>query len=252
MFLITKKPWVGEAKFPAPVERHLSLHVALVGDGDGVTITVRDTTLEKRTEEMHSDFVANVSHELRSPLSALLGFIETLQGPAQDDKEARVRFLDIMIQEANRMARLIDDLLSLSRVQIQEHVVPAEAVNLTLILQNIVDILSLKAEARDMPLILNAVDRAYWVAGDSDQITQVFQNLIDNAIKYGRSGTPVEITCHFLDRMPDRAVPGISVKIKDQGEGIEEEHLPRLTERFYRIDKARSRTLGGPDWDSRL
>ncbi|GGF51258.1 hypothetical protein GCM10011332_00570 [Terasakiella brassicae] len=240
-----KKTWVGDAKFPAPVERHLSLHVALFGDGDGVTITVHDTTLEKRTEEMHSDFVANVSHELRSPLSALLGFIETLQGPAQDDKEARVRFLDIMIQEANRMARLIDDLLSLSRVQIQEHVVPAEAVNLTLILQNIVDILSLKAEARDMPLILNAVDRAYWVTGDSDQITQVFQNLIDNAIKYGRSGTPVEITCNFLDRMPDRAVPGIAVKIKDHGEGIEEEHLPRLTERFYRIDKARSRTLGG-------
>lgn len=241
----TRKDWVGDASFPAPVERHLTLHVALVGYGEGVTITVRDTTLEKRTEEMHSDFVANVSHELRSPLSALLGFIETLQGPAQDDKEARDRFLDIMVQEANRMARLIDDLLSLSRVQIQEHVIPDEAVNLTLVLQNIVDILSIKAQARDMPLILNATKQSYWVAGDADQITQVFQNLIDNAIKYGKAGTTVEISCHVMDRMPDKDVPGIAVKIRDNGEGIEDEHLPRLTERFYRIDKARSRKMGG-------
>ncbi len=241
----TKKKWVGEAKFPEPVKRHLSLHVALFGDAEGVSITVRDTTMEKLTEEMHSDFVANVSHELRSPLSAILGFIETLQGPAQNDGEARERFLNIMVQEANRMARLIDDLLSLSRVQIQEHVIPHDAVDLTPILQNIVDILSLKAEARDMPLILNANKEHHWVVGDPDQMTQVFQNLIDNAIKYGRSGTPVEISCHKQDRMPDRNVPAIAVSIRDYGEGIEQEHIPRLTERFYRIDKARSRTLGG-------
>ncbi|NVK18267.1 MAG: PAS domain-containing protein [Methylocystaceae bacterium] len=242
----SKKDWVGEVKFPAPVERHLSLHVALIKDGEGVVLTVRDTTIVKRTEEMHSDFVANVSHELRSPLSALMGFIETLQGPAQDDRDARERFLNIMIQEANRMARLIDDLLSLSRVQIQEHVAPDDEVNLNVVLQNIVDILSLKAENRQMTLKLNAPkNKEYWIRGDSDQITQVFQNLIDNAIKYGKTNTVVDINIHTLDRMPDRNVPAISVDVRDHGEGIDEEHLPRLTERFYRIDKARSRTLGG-------
>ncbi|MDV7338728.1 ATP-binding protein [Terasakiella sp. A23] len=242
----SKMDWVGEVKFPAPVQRHLSLHVALIGDGEGVVLTVRDTTIVKRTEEMHSDFVANVSHELRSPLSALMGFIETLQGPAQDDREARERFLGIMIQEANRMARLIDDLLSLSRVQIQEHVAPDDDVNLTVVLQNIVDILSLKAENRQMKLHLNVTNnQEYWVQGDTDQITQVFQNLIDNAIKYGKKDTVVEIDVKTLDRMPDRNVPAIAVDVRDYGEGIEEEHIPRLTERFYRIDKARSRTLGG-------
>ncbi|WP_411576849.1 sensor histidine kinase [Terasakiella sp. A23] len=175
-----------------------------------------------------------------------MGFIETLQGPAQDDREARERFLGIMIQEANRMARLIDDLLSLSRVQIQEHVAPDDDVNLTVVLQNIVDILSLKAENRQMKLHLNVTNnQEYWVQGDTDQITQVFQNLIDNAIKYGKKDTVVEIDVKTLDRMPDRNVPAIAVDVRDYGEGIEEEHIPRLTERFYRIDKARSRTLGG-------
>ncbi len=242
----SKKDWIGEAKFPAPVERHLSIHIALIGNGEGVVLTVRDTTLVKRTEEMHSDFVANVSHELRSPLSALMGFIETLQGPAQDDREARERFLNIMIQEANRMARLIDDLLSLSRVQIQEHVAPDDAVNVTVVLQNITDILSLKAMDRNMKLNLNVPNnQAYWVQGDSDQITQVFQNLIDNAIKYGKPDTSVDIAIRTLDRLPDRNVPGVAVDVRDHGEGIDEKHIPRLTERFYRIDKARSRTMGG-------
>ncbi len=241
----SKRPWMGEVKFPAPVERHLSLHVALIGDGEGVAITVRDTTLVKRTEEMHSDFVANVSHELRSPLSALMGFIETLQGPAQDDREARDRFLNIMIQEANRMARLIDDLLSLSRVQIQEHVVPDDDVNIVAILKNITDILHMKADIRDMTLNLRCNEESYWVKGDADQITQVFQNLIDNAIKYGKPGTPVDVSVRSLERMPDKNVPAVAVDIVDHGEGIDENHIPRLTERFYRIDKARSRTLGG-------
>ena len=240
-----KTTWMGEVDFPAPVQRHLSLHVSLVGKSEGVCITVRDTTLMKRTEEMHSDFVANVSHELRSPLSALLGFIETLQGPAQDDRDARERFLNIMIQEANRMARLIDDLLSLSRVEIQEHLVPNDNVNITLILQNIVDILSIKSDKRNMELKLKCTHDNCWVIGDADQITQVFQNLIDNAIKYGKEGTAVEINCRYLDRMPHRKVPGLAVDIRDFGDGITDEHVPRLTERFYRIDKARSRSMGG-------
>ncbi|WP_167730348.1 ATP-binding protein [Terasakiella sp. SH-1] len=241
----TQETWVGDASFPAPVERHLTLHVALIAEGEGVSITVRDTTLEKRTEEMHSDFVANVSHELRSPLSALVGFIETLQGAAQNDPDARERFLGIMIQEANRMARLIDDLLSLSRVQIQEHVVPDDSVDVGLVLQNVTDILALKANDRQMELILNYEAKDCMVAGDSDQMTQVFQNLLDNAIKYGKPATPVEITTRYVDRLPHQNVPGVLVEIRDHGDGIDEEHLPRLTERFYRVDKARSRTLGG-------
>jgi two-component system phosphate regulon sensor histidine kinase PhoR len=241
----TKKNWVGDVKFPEPVRRHLTLHVGLIGDGKGVAITVRDTTLMKRTEEMHSDFVANVSHELRSPLSALMGFIETLQGPAQNDPDARDRFLGIMIQEANRMARLIDDLLSLSRVEIQEHVVPDETVDVKLTLQNIMDILSLRAKNKNMKMVLDCNGDDYQVSGDSDQMTQVFQNLIDNAIKYGREATEVRISCKKLDRMPNRNIPGLEISIADQGDGIEQSHIPRLTERFYRIDKARSRTLGG-------
>ncbi|SCA54889.1 Sensor protein (fragment) [Candidatus Terasakiella magnetica] len=241
----TKETWDGEVKFPAPVERHLSLRVTMIGEREGVSITVRDTTREKRTEEMHSDFVANVSHELRSPLSALVGFIETLQGPANDDPEARERFLGIMIQEANRMARLIDDLLSLSRVQIQEHVAPEEPVNMTTVLKNVVDILSLKAENRQMELILNCEASDCIISGDQDQMTQVFQNLIDNAIKYSKVGTSVEINCRYIEQLPHKSAPGVQVAVCDHGDGIDEEHLPRLTERFYRIDKARSRTMGG-------
>lgn len=240
-----RQPWTGEAKFPAPVERHMSLFVGVIGDGDGVAVTIRDTTLMKRTEEMHSDFVANVSHELRSPLSALLGFIETLQGPARDDKEAQVRFLGIMVQEANRMARMIDDLLSLSRVQIQEHVEPRDVIDLKATIQKILDILSLKAQERDMSFQLDCEEEVFCVIGDEDQMTQVFQNLIDNAVKYGREGTKVEIACQKLDRMPDRPVPAVQISVTDHGDGFDEQHIPRLTERFYRIDKARSRNMGG-------
>lgn len=241
----TGEVWEGEVSFPAPVQRYLSLRVAPIDEGAGVTIVIKDTTVIKRTEEMHSDFVANVSHELRSPLSALLGFIETLQGPASDDAEARERFLEIMIQEANRMARLIDDLLSLSRVEIQEHVRPSDPVDLCKILQNVTDILSLKAEKREMTFNLSMDAEEAIVLGDSDQLTQVFQNLIDNAIKYSRTGTSIDLTVRHLANMPDRAQPALAVDVRDYGNGIEVSHLPRLTERFYRVDKARSRAMGG-------
>lgn len=240
----THRPWVGDAKFPAPVQRHLSLHLSPISQGDGVVVLVRDITLMKRTEEMHSDFVANVSHELRSPLSAILGFIETLQGPAQDDAEARERFLGIMVEEANRMARLVDDLLSLSRVQIQEHLAPQTRIDLSQILKNTVDILTIKAEKRGVTLNLQGADDLF-VLGDDDQIRQVFQNLVDNAIKYGRADSAVDIRCRAIDFMPDRKVPAIVVEVRDHGEGIENDHIARLTERFYRVDKARSRTMGG-------
>jgi len=240
-----KTPWEGEVNFAGSVQRHLSLNISIKGEDQGCVILVRDTTTIKRTEEMRSDFVANVSHELRSPLSAISGFIETLQGPAKNDEEARVRFLNIMIQEANRMARLIDDLLSLSRVEIQEHVVPDDDVNVCLLLKNIVDILSVKSAKENMALKLKCDFDNLVIHGDGDQITQVFQNLVDNAIKYGKPGTPVEISCTEIDQMPNSKQRGVVVEVRDFGEGIAAEHLPRLTERFYRIDKARSRSLGG-------
>jgi two-component system, OmpR family, phosphate regulon sensor histidine kinase PhoR len=241
----TKVSWEGETNFSGIVQRHLSLRISMKGDEDGVVILVKDTTMIKRTEEMRSDFVANVSHELRSPLSAILGFIETLQGPAKNDSVARERFLNIMIQEANRMARLIDDLLSLSRVQIQEHVLPKDDVNIYRLLKNIVDILSVKAEQSNMSLKLSCADEDLLIQGDGDQITQVFQNLVDNAIKYGKPGKFVEITCNEIPRLPNSGQRGVAVEVRDFGDGISEEHLPRLTERFYRVDKARSRHLGG-------
>lgn len=243
--LKSKNPWEGEVNFAGTVQRHLSLNISIKGEDEGCVIIVRDTTTIKRTEEMRSDFVANVSHELRSPLSSILGFIETLQGPAKDDVEARSRFLSIMIQEANRMARLIDDLLSLSRVEIQEHVVPNDDVNISLLLKNIVDILSVKSAQSNMTLKLECDFDDLIIQGDGDQMTQVFQNLVDNAIKYGKSGTSVEISCTVIEQIPNTKKCGIVVEIRDFGDGIAEEHLPRLTERFYRIDKARSRTLGG-------
>jgi len=241
----TRTNWQGEVSFSGTVQRHLSLKISIKGEGEGVIIVVEDTTTMKKTEEMRSDFVANVSHELRSPLSAILGFIETLQGPAKDDTQARERFLKIMVQEANRMARLIDDLLSLSRVEIQEHVVPDDNVNIILILKNIVDILSVKSAKSNMALKLDCDVEDLFIQGDADQITQVFQNLVDNAIKYGKPGTPVEITCHEVENSSGKKGRDVIVEVRDFGEGISQEHLPRLTERFYRVDKARSRGLGG-------
>lgn len=237
--------WQGEAEIPAPIKRHLSLTISLVGEGEGVCIVVKDTTLVKRTEEMHSDFVANVSHELRSPLSSIMGFIETMLGPAKHDEQGKERFMEIMQEEANRMAHLIDDLLSLSRVQIQEHVPPQETVDLKEVLLRVIELNSHNAKRRNMSIEAYNLDRAGVVFGDANQITQVLRNLIDNAIKYSKEGTPIEVNCRFLERMPNKNVPAVAIDIKDFGEGIASEHLPRLTERFYRIDKARSRKMGG-------
>jgi len=188
---------------------------------------------------MRADFVANVSHELRTPLSSLLGFVETLRGPARDDKEAQEKFLTIMHEQAERMSRLIEDLLSLSRIEMDEHTRPRGRVDVRHVLGNVKDMLSMKAAARRMRIELQIPEATAPLPGDADQLTQVFQNLIDNALKYGREGTAVEVT------VSGPAEGELSVSVSDQGEGIAPEHLPRLTERFYRVDAARSRQLGG-------
>ena len=198
-----------------------------------------------RAEAMRSDFVANVSHELRSPLTALTGFIETLGGAARDDAEARDRFLSIMAREADRMDRLIDDLLSLSRVEQDERVRPRGRVDVSGVLERTVAMLGPKAADADKRVELAMEAERTTVAGDEDQLVQVFQNLIENAVKYSRSGTPVQVTAVNEAGVPGFAGIVLTVTVTDHGEGIAPEHLPRLTERFYRVDTGRSRAMGG-------
>ena len=208
-------------------------------------IVLHDVTQSRRAEQTRADFVANVSHELRSPLAALIGFIETIDGPARNDPEARSRFLNIMQREADRMSRLINDLLSLSKVEINEHILPTKQVEINTVIRQVVELLGVKARDRNMSLMLCVDDLNAVVQGDPDELNQVFQNLVDNAIKYGREGTEINIVIKRVDRVPDTNRPGVAVSIEDRGDGIPPEQLPRLTERFYRVDKARSRDMGG-------
>ncbi|MCC7017535.1 MAG: hypothetical protein IT564_10085 [Rhodospirillales bacterium] len=207
-------------------------------------ITLQDLTTIRLTERMRADFIANASHELRSPLASLVGFIETLKGPAKDDAEARERFLDIMHTEGARMARLIDDLLSLSRVEIEERVPPRDSVDLARVIRDTMDLLSMRAEERNVKVELDCPAGVPPVLGDVDQLAQVFRNLIENAIRYGRAGGRVTVTLRPVERIPERGAPGVAVSVTDEGEGIPPDALPRLTERFYRVDKARSKALG--------
>lgn len=239
-----------EITLPLPQQRTFTLHAGLLGSaetagGERVVIVLHDETPIRRAEKSRADFVANASHELRSPLSAVVGFIETLQGPASDDAEARERFLAIMHSEAMRMARLIEDLMSLSRVEFNEHVPPRGQIDLATVLSSVADALTVRAAARDMTISVAGVDERCPMIGDADQLTQVFHNLIDNAIKYGRPGTTIKVTCQTVERLPRTQVPGAVVSVADEGEGILSIHVPRLTERFYRVDEGRSRRLGG-------
>ncbi len=203
-----------------------------------VLVVIRDMTAVRRGEGVRADFVANVSHELRTPLASLLGFIETLRGPAEGDPAARIRFLALMDQQAARMARLVDDLLSLSRIEMNEHQPPGDRVALTPLLQSIADMLAPQAAQKHMQVTIAAPPDLPAALGDADDLTRLFQNLIDNALKYGRAETAVKVTAEV-------AGTEIVVTVADEGEGIAAEHLSRLTERFYRVDAARSRTLGG-------
>ena len=209
---------------------------------DLVLMTFHDLTPLRRVEEMRADFVANASHELRTPLAALSGFIETLQGPARDDVKARERFLGIMQEQARRMARLIDDLLSLSRIELNAHRRPDTPVDLVPIVRQVVDALQTLARDRGVAINIDAANAAI-VLGDRDELVRVFENLIENALKYGAAGKRVDITL-----MPGTAADGTAeaqVAVRDYGPGIAPTHLPRLTERFYRVDVADSRAQGG-------
>ena len=242
-----------EFTLTVPVERQLRARFARIDrpalDAAVAVVTLHDVTELKRAEQMRADFIANASHELRTPLATLTGFIETLRGPARDDAEARERFLAIMGGQAMRMTRLVEDLLSLSRIELNEHVLPRGRVALAPLLRHLAETLELRAGERDMRIVLAVPPDLPDVQGDRDELAQVFQNLLDNAIKYGRAGTKISVSA-ATGRRP-AAIGGrgpagfVSVAIRDRGEGIAREHLPRLTERFYRVDTARSREMGG-------
>lgn len=208
-------------------------------DGSLVLIVLHDTTALRRAERMRADFVANASHELKTPMAGLAGFIETLRGPARDDAAARERFLGIMAEQADRMRRLVDDLLMLSRIEQHEHARPDAEIDVGRVLKGVQDLLQLKASSRGVALEVAVADDLPRVIGDADELTIVFQNLIDNALKYTRPSTVVRVAARPLG--PDY----LSVSVSDEGDGIPAVHLPRLTERFYRVDTARSRQLGG-------
>ena len=215
---------------------------AAAGRAGVVVITVHDLTPIRRVEEMRADFVANVSHELRTPLAALTGFIETLQGPARDDPAARERFLGIMQAQAWRMARLIDDLLSLSRIELRAHQRPDTPVDLVPIVRQVADGLQTLARDRGVAVEVAAPAEPLMVLGDRDELIRLFENLIENGLKYGASGKRVEIA---LARRRADGKGEARVSVRDYGPGIAAEHLPRLTERFYRVDVGESRAQGG-------
>jgi len=230
-----------------PAERWFAAHVAPVAlggeaAGDLVVATLHDLTPIRRVEEMRADFVANASHELRTPLASLAGFIDTLQGPARDDSQARARFLDIMKAQATRMARLIDDLLSLSRIELKVHLQPQTQVDLVPIVRHVADGLQMLARDRGVEISIDMPASPLTIRGDRDELIRVFENLIENALKYGAAGKRVEVTGRRDD---GGSGPEAVIAVRDFGPGIAPEHLPRLTERFYRVDVADSRAQGG-------
>lgn len=230
-----------EQTFPVPVERTFAIRVEPLGEDlpDAAVAVFHDLTALEQTEKMRADFVANVSHELKTPLASLVGYIETLLGPARDDPEAQERFLAIMNDQAQRMSRLIDDLLSLSRIELEEHERPSQPVELQSLLKSVANELAPLAERCSTDLTIDVPDVIPPVQGDRDRLSEVFENLIENGLKYGREGGSLRVTGHEL---PDGM---IAVTVEDDGPGIAKEHISRLTERFYRVDPDRSRETGG-------
>ncbi len=233
----------------APVAREVHATIIVMDRAPNAGATaiavLSDRTRERAVERMRADFVANASHELRTPLASLIGFIDTLRGPAADDPPAQLRFLGIMAEQAQRMNRLIDDLLSLSRIELTEHQPPSEAIDLGALVREIAAGFEPRVGARNIRLELRVAPDLPAVIGDHDQMAQVLQNLIDNAVKYGREGGRVGVSAEIAagERWPAR--PGVVLAVADEGPGIPRAHIPRLTERFYRVDKGRSRNAGG-------
>ena len=222
----------------------IGLDPALPGGGR-VLVVLSDRTRERAIERTRTDFIANASHELRTPLTSLIGFIETLRGPAADDPPAQARFLDIMGEQAARMNRLIDDLLSLSRIEIVEHQAPQGRVDAVSLLTRVAAGFEPRVSARRQSLTVSSPDTLPALLADEDQIVQVLENLLDNACKYGSEGGRIEVSAAPEDSpgLPHRA--GVAISVTDNGPGIARVHLPRLTERFYRAESGRPRGAAG-------
>jgi two-component system phosphate regulon sensor histidine kinase PhoR len=224
---------------PVPIERHFQAYAARISLTPPVTaLLLHDLTVVRRSEQMRADFIANASHELRTPLAAVSGFIETLRGHAREDAAARDQFLDIMGVEAARMRRLIDDLLSLTRIEMNEHVKPEGRIALDGVVRQAANALKPLAAQDGITVTVESQAGVAQIIGDRDELVQLFQNLIHNAIKYGRENGKVEVTLGQQEGQ-------VLVAVHDDGEGIAPNAIPRLTERFYRVDVKRSRERGG-------
>ncbi len=238
-----------DLRLPVPVAREVQATVIPLDprlpDGTAALLVLSDRTRERAVERTRSDFVTNASHELRTPLASLIGFIETLRGPAADDVPAQRRFLGIMAEQAARMHRLIDDLLSLSRIELSEHLPPADRVDVVALVRTVVAGFEPRLAEREVRLELDLRAGLPMVTGDADQLAQVLSNLIDNAMKYGGDRGAISLTVAPPEGVRWPVRPGLVIAVADQGPGIARAHLPRLTERFYRVDKARSRGAGG-------
>jgi len=229
--------------------RVAALHLPESGER-GVVLVLREIGEQLAIERMRSDFVANVSHELRTPVSALLAAVETLLGPARGDPQAREEFLALIEREARRMARLVDDLLQLSRIEATVPQPPTTPCDLRAVVERVIAELRLQAEKGGVELVAEMPDRLPQIVADSEQLHQLVANLVDNAIRHGGEGGRVEVRLVPFDRAPLQAGllagrPAVAICVRDFGPGIAPEHIPRLTERFYRVDRARSRASGG-------
>jgi two-component system phosphate regulon sensor histidine kinase PhoR len=255
------RPQTVDIALPVPVARDLATQVIpmdpALSDGGQLVVVLADRTRERAVERMRADFVANASHELRTPLSSLIGFIETLRGPAEDDREARARFLGIMAEQADRMRRLIDDLLGLSRIELTEHQPPTGRVKLAELARAELDALAPVLASRGARVETELDPDAVAEPADAGQLAQVLRNLLENALRYGKPGGVIhlnvaiaqpevgEVTANGMTARRWPARPGVVFRVQDDGPGIPKEHIPRLTERFYRVDKGRSRDAGG-------
>ena len=245
----------GEAKsrrviaLDMPSNTTYQINVASLGDsnpdGARVVVSLKDISDMREAEQMRTDFVANVSHELRSPLTAFSGFVETLRTVEDIDDDARNHFLELMDMESQRMVRLIADLLSLSKVESQQRKRPDGTADILAIINRVQTTLGDQAQKEGKTFQLSCPDVVPSVPGDEDELTQVFQNLIENAVKYGRRDSQVFIEISQSNRVPGLSGDTLVVDVRDEGEGFEQHHIPRLTERFYRVDTHRSRNKGG-------
>ena len=228
-------------------------HLQLTNAKDNYVILMKNITPLKNIEKVRSSFIANVSHELKTPLATVMGFLETIRGPAKDDKKSMSKFLGIMDKETIRMKRLIDDLLVVSKIESDEHIHPTKKVNLIKTLNNVIESLKEYALKKNIQIRTNyQLSENLSVLGNEDELVQVFTNIIDNSIKYGKINSSIDIKAEEVKEQTDQSedkklFPQLILKIsvKDESDGIHAKHLSRLTERFYRVDAARSKEIGG-------